>query len=291
MKRNIFLIIVACYLGFNASAQNLGKYQYVQVPEKFEFLKEENQYQLNALTAFLLEKYGFEALYEEQTPSGIEPCDLLRADVHKESAILRSKVYVTLKNCNDEVIFTSKIGDSRKKDFKKSYHEALRDAFTSFEDIRDNPEILAQTSSNNVSEKAPPAEIVVDPVPVSSEVQDKEVVSEVIIDPVVTSEEIEAAKAENSRAESSFGAETVELVNANITYTLKSTPTGFELYRNTEKEKFATLIQSGGGENYLYSSKNISGNAFFDTQGNLVVEYIDPNSQQLISVKYSQKDQ
>ena len=50
-------------------------------------------------------------------------------------------------------------------------------------------------------------------------------------------------------------------------------------------------MKSGGGENYLYSSKNVSGNAFFDRQGNLIVEYLDPNSQQLVSIHYKLKAQ
>jgi hypothetical protein len=79
-------------------------------------------------------------------------------------------------------------------------------------------------------------------------------------------------------------------VNGNVTYNLRSTPEGFEMFRGGDAETFATLIKSGGGENYLYSSKNVSGNAFFDTQGNLIVEYLDPNTQQLVNVIYKPKN-
>ena len=41
------------------SQSNLNDYKYVIVPNKFDFLKENDQYQLNSLAAFLFEKYGF----------------------------------------------------------------------------------------------------------------------------------------------------------------------------------------------------------------------------------------
>ena len=77
-----------------------------------------------------------------------------------------------------------------------------------------------------------------------------------------------------------------KFTNGPVTYLLEKTSTGYDLFREGEQEKFAGLMKSGGGSNYLYSSKNVSGNAFFDSQGNLVVEYLDPNSQQLISIHY-----
>ena len=44
-------------LNFNAFAQTaLNQYKYFSVPERFEFLKESDQYQVNSLTKFLLQK-------------------------------------------------------------------------------------------------------------------------------------------------------------------------------------------------------------------------------------------
>ena len=293
MRTLFFYVVLVFGLSSYVSAQESGQYQYVQVPKEFSFLKHENQYQLNALTAFLFEKNGFKTIYEEQVPANVKPCELLKADVHSDSGLFRSKLYFTLKNCKDEVVFTSKTGVSREKDFEKSYHEALRKAFTSLENF--NAEVIVDPVPV-ASENSQPAEVIVDPVPVSSE--DDPDNSEVVVDLVVTSEEMEKAeeKSEDTAAEGASvkfeaGNAFPQLENGGTSYRLKKTPAGFDLYREGQKQKFATLLKSGGGENYLYSSENISGNAFFDTQGNLLVEYLEPNSQQLVIVKYNRKDQ
>ena len=289
MKSIILFFTLLFGVTGNIFGQDLSHYQYVKVPNQFEFLKHQNQYELNALTAFLLEKYGFEALYEEEVPAGVDPCNVLLANVHNKSGLFRSRLYLTLENCKDEVVFTSKTGVSREKNFQKSYHEALRDAFTSFKELRKDPEVIIDpVPETEMAEKnTTPAEVIIDPVPAPEKVQEKP--SEVIVDPVITSEEMEKAEEEESNRTSSE--DHLQFVNGPVNYLLKQTAVGFELYRKGEKEKFGTLLKSGGGENFLYSSKNLSGNAFFDAQGNLVVEYLDPNTRQLVSVIYKRKDQ
>lgn len=290
--RTIFFFFVFLFgITSNTFGQDTNKYKYVLVPQEFEFLKHPNQYQVNALTAFLLEKYGFDALYEEKIPANMGLCDVLKVNVHNDSSLFRSKLYITLENCNDEVVFTSKTGSSREKNYKKSYHEALREAFTSFEELQEGSVLIKEpVSVAETSVKNEPAEVIIDAVPAANDTQEQ--ASEVIVDPVVTSEEIEEATEESSALpEVVQKNKNLQFVNGAITYKLVKTPAGYDLYREGEPGKFGTLLKSGGGENYLYSSKNISGNAFFDTHGNLVVEYLDPNSQQLISVKYSQKGQ
>ncbi len=281
MKKLIFSILFGLGLGASMWGQNLNEYNYVKVPEKFEFLNDKNQYQLNALTAFLFKKYGFKVLYQENFPSQVNPCEILEADVQKESGLFRTKLYVTLQNCQNEVIFTSKTGVSREKDFKTAYHEALREAFTSVESL-------------NYSPNAEDNEVVIDPVISSGEIDAKEEKpEEVIIDPIVTSQEIKEVTDTDTETEQNPGSEAPEkqvFTNGSSTYSLRTTPTGFDLYKEGEPDKFGRLLKSGGGDNYLYSSKNLTGNAFFDTHGNLVVEYLDPNTGQLISVNYKLKD-
>lgn len=271
MRKFFCFITLLAGVTFSVSAQIINEYRYVKVPEKFDFLKEENKHQLNALTAFLFEKYGFEVLYKKEIPREADPCDVLQANVHDKSNIFRAKLYVSLENCRNETVFKSQTGTSPEKDYKTSYHEALREAFASVEKL--NYRFVA-TENNTSAENS----------------ESEELPGEVIVDPVVTAEEIEE---EASRKTSSEGKTEIsnlsgsrKYTNGAITYTLKDTPEGYELFKETEDEKFAGLIKSGGGENYLYSSKNISGNAFFDTHGNLIVEYVDPNSGQLVTVNY-----
>lgn len=272
--KTIFFIFFCFGIVTSGLGQQVQNFRYIKVPVKFEFLKEENQYQLNALTGFLFEKKGFEVIYMEDIPAGIDRCEVLQADVHSDSGLFRSKLFFTLKNCKNETVFTSETGVSSEKNFKTSYHEALRNAFKSLE----------QFNSSN-------AGVVVDPIVSSDEIDVYgEQPEEVIIDPVVTAQEIEAIEPVKSASEvkvSAGGAsENKKFTNGPVIYILKNTSVGFELYKKVDNKKFATLLKSGGGDNFLYSSKNISGNAFFDTSGNLVVEYLDPNSQQLVSVIY-----
>lgn len=235
--------------------QELDQFQYVRVPENFDFLNEENQYQLNALTAFLFDKFGFTVLYKEEAPEGAGNCDILRANVHNESGLFRTKLYVTLTNCKNEVLFTSKAGVSKEKVYKKSYQEALRDAFQSVEEL------------NHTFSPGP---------------------GEVIVDPVVSSEEIMEAEAEASKSEKAFSKE-MKFVNDGMVYTLTETVAGFDLFRKEESEKFANLVRSGRGENYLYASKKIRGAAYFDSDKNLVVEYLDSDNSQLLTIIYKKK--
>ncbi len=55
----IFFLVIGAF-----SQSNLNNYKYVIVPKKYDFLKEKDQYQLNSLTEFLFNKYGFQAFME-----------------------------------------------------------------------------------------------------------------------------------------------------------------------------------------------------------------------------------
>ncbi|WP_194766115.1 hypothetical protein [Tamlana sp. I1] len=137
MKAKFFTVFVACFIMSTVFAQkSLNQYKYVIVPEKYGFLNEKDQYQLNSLSAFLFEKYGFTVLMEGvDYPQDlmINRCLALNANVDKDSGMFKTKLTIILKDCFDKVVFTSKEGLSREKDFKTAYNFALRDAFTSVE--------------------------------------------------------------------------------------------------------------------------------------------------------------
>ncbi|WP_338356675.1 hypothetical protein [Yeosuana marina] len=137
MKIKIFTILTVLFVISNTFAQsNLNDYKYVIVPKKYEFLKEANQYRLNELTKFLFNKYGFETLMEgDNYPDELikNRCLALKSDVIKDSGLFKTKLNVELKDCNDQIVYTTETGESREKEYSKAYNEALRDAFKSFE--------------------------------------------------------------------------------------------------------------------------------------------------------------
>jgi hypothetical protein len=137
MKKSILIVLAFFALTSVFAQQSLNDYKYVIVPNKFEFLNEADEYRINSLTKFLFEKYNFEAIMEDEVfPSDYAKnnCLGLKADVLKDSNLFKTKLTVQLKNCKNEVIYTSAEGESRDKNYKVAYNEALRLAFKSFED-------------------------------------------------------------------------------------------------------------------------------------------------------------
>ena len=140
MKIRILTVFLAFFMVSIAFAQeSLNAYKYVIVPNKYEFFKEADKYQLNSLTAFLFDKQGFITVVEG-TPYPDElnknRCLALEADVEKTSKVFKTLLTIVLKDCTGKVVFTSKAGKSGEKEYQKAYTMALRDAFTSIEKLR-----------------------------------------------------------------------------------------------------------------------------------------------------------
>ena len=134
----LHLIALLLLIHFSSFAQNVNDYQYVIVPEKYEFAKHIDEYQLNSLTQFLFNKYGFDSYrVRDEKPLGLTngSCNALYADVVSTSNYIVSRLKVVLKDCDGKIIYISEQGKSKDKDFKKSYHEALRNAFVSLEEL------------------------------------------------------------------------------------------------------------------------------------------------------------
>jgi len=158
MKNNV-LLLVTLFIGLSFYAQsNLNQYKYVIVPKKYDFLKEANQYQMNALTKFLFEKYGFLALMEgENYPDDLlkDRCIALHSNILNSSSMFKTKLTVTLKDCNSQLVYKSNLGETREKDYTKAYQSALRNAFKSFETMNYKYEPVESSLKNeNVKEEA-----------------------------------------------------------------------------------------------------------------------------------------
>jgi hypothetical protein len=126
----LFLLLIVSSYGFS---QSVNDYVAVIVPVKYDFVKNENQYRLNTLTKFNLQKAGFQAFYtNEAVPSQFnDRCSLLYVDVSKESGFMITKLFVTFKDCNGKIVFKSEIGKSKEKDYEVAYTAALNLAFES----------------------------------------------------------------------------------------------------------------------------------------------------------------
>ncbi|MDZ7614385.1 MAG: hypothetical protein U5K51_12305 [Flavobacteriaceae bacterium] len=139
MKKILLTFVLLFIYSMNSFSQSeLDAYQYIIVPKNYKVLKDENKYKLNTLTAFLFKKKGFQTFIDgEAYPEVLQqnPCKALTVQMVDNSNLFTSKVYLELENCQKKVVYTSKIGTSKEKDFQKSYQAALRDAFTSIENM------------------------------------------------------------------------------------------------------------------------------------------------------------
>src|ERR1700744_3997806 len=137
MKR--YILVLFLFLSFSAYSQNtLNNYKYVVVPEKFSFFKQNDQYSLNSLTKGLLQYKGFAAYFDNnELPAEVanNRCLALSADVVEKSGMFTTGLTLVLKDCRGNIVFKSKEGKSREKEYKVAYDMALRDAFTSLNKV------------------------------------------------------------------------------------------------------------------------------------------------------------
>lgn len=156
VKTKLFLFLISSMMISGIYAQtNLNNYKYVIVPKKYDFLEEADKFQLNSLTQFLLKKEGFVALFDDQSfPRELSEnrCLGLLANVISRGTVFKTFLTLELKDCNNNIIYTTKEGASRAKDYKKAYHEALRDAFQSFKDLNYSykPKLDLEVGDSNV---------------------------------------------------------------------------------------------------------------------------------------------
>lgn len=130
-KIHCFTLLLLMISGIHA--QQVNDYKYVIIPKKFEALKDTNQYQLNVLTKLLFKESGFTGIYDDEIPDDLQRnnCLGLKANLEEDSGMFSTKIKITLKDCKNNIVFTSAEGKSRQKDYRAAYQEALRNTFKS----------------------------------------------------------------------------------------------------------------------------------------------------------------
>ena len=129
---NKLVAVIFFFMGIiskSFSQKSLSDYSYVIVSEQFEFQQEKDKYQLNSLTKFLFNKYGFHAYFDREVPLNVFRCDGLWAEAEGTPGFIITKVQLVLRDCTGEVIYRTNYGKSKVKDYKKAYYESVRNAF------------------------------------------------------------------------------------------------------------------------------------------------------------------
>ncbi len=157
MSKFYFFMVLCCFANSNSFSQDsVNDYKYIIVPAEYEFLKEADKYQLNSLTKFLFNKYGYTAYLTTDTfPSELRNggCLGLVVDLVNESNILKTKLRMDLKDCTGKIIMSSGMGESREKKYEVAYNLALRDAFKTYQQFnysyKPNDIVLARSKSTD----------------------------------------------------------------------------------------------------------------------------------------------
>ncbi len=131
-------IIMAAFILTVATANRveaqINKYQFVIVPEKFQEFQVENQHHTSTLLKALFSREGITTYYERQVPYElIGSCKGLKVDLLDESSMLRTRAILVLKDCKGKEIFRTTQGDSREKDLRVGFRDAIEAAFKSIE--------------------------------------------------------------------------------------------------------------------------------------------------------------
>jgi len=254
MKFLVTFILFFCLISEGFAQKSLSDYSFVIVPEKFDFVNENDKYQLNSLTKFLFNKHGFNAFFDSNRPN-MKRCDGLYAEVQGKPAMIRTKVTVILKDCYGEEVYRSEVGTSKLKAFNKTYTAALRNAFLSIAALGVDQKEPTIFGDNEVAKEEEQTSKVVEEVNATEkEVVDSEPVKVKELVKTITEETLYTSNGAN--------------------FALRNTKSGYILYEKLEggdNLKGTLWIKDGKTLEF----KDPAGNTFpsyFDTNENLIIE-------------------
>ena len=138
MKKTLLLLALLVSGILCSQEKNINDYKYLIVPEKFDFLKEKDQYNMNSLTKMMFEKYGFTVFFSGQKlpdELAVDRCKALYGDMVNDSGLMNTVLYITIKDCEGKTLFTSQKGKSKEKSYQKAYYAAMREASASLVSI------------------------------------------------------------------------------------------------------------------------------------------------------------
>ena len=283
----ILLTVFVLSSGIIIGQRSLNEYKYVTVPNKFDFLKSDDQYQLNSLTKFLFKKEGFKTLFggdvrpEELIKSS---CLGLTTKVKNISGLLNTKLVIELLNCRNETVFTSTEGRSKEKDYKKGYHEALRNAFKSitqlnysYEPVKmlDVPETQVEKEKETIPEEVKEAVAVKETNEVAKTIAIKE--EDKVINNIEEHEVKDIKKEVVVKELSELEAST------NLLYA-QANLNGFQLVDSTPKVVYI-LLNTSRADVYILKNKN---GILFKKDDQWIVEYYEMNElvKRVLEIKF-----
>lgn len=240
------LLIFTLISGY--SQKSLNEYYFVHVPRQFDFQTSKDQFRLNTLLRHLFNTNGFNAIYDEEM-GDLPRCEGIYSDVIQEKTIFTTKLYIVIKDCFNNEILRSEVGQSKEKDLTQSYPEALLKSFESIKRRNIQQQDLAalrQKSSDRLTTE-------------TTEIKNQS-----------TTQTINQLQKSSDLAVYQF---------ENTYYFLEKKSADFILYKNQPGTEQATQVgylrSTSRSGIYLYESQGNSYLAHFDDNKNLIIDAPD----------------
>jgi hypothetical protein len=180
----------------------------------------------------------------------------LSADAEKlKSGLFKTEIQINLKDCYGKIIYTSKVGSSKQKDFDKAYTQALRNAFESFEEFeyQYKPKFENNNQKNqSITQSNPKAQVISE---ITQNEKNKE--AETVSYNVKSVEYTETSKTNNTQESKKItqnGAEAKPLLNENIYYA-QATESGYKLV-DSEPKLIMELIRTAQKNTFSVKGKD-----------------------------------
>jgi hypothetical protein len=132
-------IIIVLFLIANLSfAQTINDFQYAIIPARCSFLKENNEYRINATTKAFFQQKGFITYYDNEILPDViatNKCKAVFVDIQENNTMFLTKIKVVIKDCKNNILLASQEGSTREKDLQRAYSDALIFALKSIQNI------------------------------------------------------------------------------------------------------------------------------------------------------------
>lgn len=127
----LFINITSACLAQDNKVRAYNNYKYVVIPNQFPIQDAPNEYRINSLLRYLFKQNGFTVYMESELSVISNQCEGLKVDLQMSGALL-TNTYISLIDCNGNIVFKSSRGRSKEKEYEKAYHESIRMAFESY---------------------------------------------------------------------------------------------------------------------------------------------------------------
>ncbi len=252
MKRVFLFFMVIMASQTSAFAQSeVNDYKYIVIPKQYDFQRSDDQYQLNSLTKFLFNKYGFTAYFEDESlPLDVsqDRCLALKADLKKLKGFLITRLQFELIDCEGNVVSSSKIGETKIKQYNTAYNTALRQAFETYQNMNYSYQPKAEITTPVIANK----EVAIKSIQKTESIeQKKQEVEEEIKDDVVK-QQIETPQVKKPAPVETITEPVKEIDNS---WYANPIDNGFEVV-DASKNKIMTLLYSGAPDVYIVKDEN-----------------------------------